>query len=412
MVASPRVGWIVLVGVGVLAGTGIGVVVGLARSNPEGPPASIPSGSVGGRGSLSGEAGWAWSLLSDELGAGRGFPFEGVAPGAMAAERPVRPGRPEALDLPGAGWQQGISETEDILEKEGIPEKEAVSAAAAEPTPPANGKLRIICFGAHPDDAEIRCGGMAALWAEQGHHVKFVSVTNGDIGHWAMAGGPLAQRRRAEVQQAAKILGITTEVLDIHDGELEPTLHNRKWITRLIRDWQADIVIGHRPYDYHPDHRYVGVLIQDSAFMVSVPFICPDTPPVKRNPVFLYSYDGFQRPVPFRVDIAVAIDSVIEKKIDALLTMESQFIEGGALGSADKTPQTPEQREAKRQQLRESFRRGSANLANRCREKLIELYGEEIGRKVQYAEALEICEYGRQPTREELRQLFPFFPKR
>ena len=241
-------------------------------------------------------------------------------------------------------------------------QNELVSASGGEPAPAADGKLRIICFGAHPYDAEIRCGGAAALRAAEGHHFKFVSVTNGDIGHWAMAGGPLAQRRTAEAQQAAKILGIHTEVLDIHDGELEPTLQNRKLITRLIRQWQADIVIGHRPYDYHPDHRYVGVLIQDSAFMVTVPFICPDSLPLKRNPVFLYSYDGFQRPVPFRADIVVAIDSVIDKKIDALLVMESQFIEGGALGSAETTPKTPEQREAKRQQVRESFRRRFADL--------------------------------------------------
>lgn len=289
--------------------------------------------------------------------------------------------------------------------------KKPVSEPLAESAQPEEPKLRIICFGAHPDDAEIRCGGVAALWAQQGHQVKFVSVTNGDIGHWAMAGGPLAQRRTAEVQQAAQILGITTQVLDIHDGELEPTLENRKRIIRLIRDWQADIVIGHRPYDYHPDHRYVGVLIQDAAFMVTVPFICPDTPPLKRNPVFLYSYDGFQRPVPFRADIVVAIDSVIDKKIEALLKMESQFIEGGALGSAASAPKTAEQREAKRQQVRESFRRRFANLANQYRDKLIELYGPEIGKKVQYAEAFEICEYGRQPSREEIRRLFPFFPK-
>jgi LmbE family N-acetylglucosaminyl deacetylase len=291
------------------------------------------------------------------------------------------------------------------------PEKELVSAATAETAPEGDGKLRIICFGAHPDDAEIRCGGVAALWAAEGHHVQFVSVTNGDIGHWAMAGGPLAQRRSAEVHQAAKILGITTEVLDIHDGELEPTLQNRKLITRLIRQWQADIVIGHRPYDYHPDHRYVGVLIQDSAFMVTVPFICPDSPPLKRNPVFLYSYDGFQRPVPFRADIVVAIDSVIDKKLDALAAIESQFIEGGALGSAETAPKTPEQREAKRQQVRDSFRRRFAELANRYRDKLVELYGEQMGRKVQYAEAFEICEYGRQPSKEELHRLFPFLPK-
>lgn len=283
--------------------------------------------------------------------------------------------------------------------------------AAAQPQAPAGGKtLRIIAFGAHPDDCEIRVGGTAALWAKKGHQVKFVSVTNGDIGHWAMAGGPLAQRRTEEVRQAAQILGITTQVLDIHDGELLPTLENRRLLTRLIREWDADIVIGHRPNDYHPDHRYVGVLMQDTAFMVTVPFWCPDVPPLKRNPVFLFMEDGFQRPTPFRADIVVAIDDVIEQKLDALLVIESQFVEGGALGSAEVAPKTDAEREARRRQVRDGFRARFARTADRFRDKLIELYGPEIGAKVRYAEAFEICEYGRQPSAEELRQLFPFFP--
>src|SRR5207249_9186606 len=176
---------------------------------------------------------------------------------------------------------------------------------------------------------------VALLWAAKGHHVKFVSVTNGDIGHWREAGGPLARRRKAEVDQAARILGITTQVLDIHDGELMPTLENRRTITRLIREWKADIVMSHRPNDYHPDHRYTGVLVQDSAYMVAVPFFCPDTPPLKSNPVFLFYPDSFQKPNPFQPDIAVAIDKVIDKKLDALDTLESQFFEGGALGSSE-----------------------------------------------------------------------------
>ena len=293
------------------------------------------------------------------------------------------------------------------------PTPSASVAAGAEKAPLEDGKLRIIEFGAHPDDCEIFAGGTAILWSEQGHHVKFVSVTNGDIGHWGSAGGPLAQRRAAEVQEAARILGITTtEVLDIHDGELEPTLENRRTITRLIRGWNADIVIGHRPNDYHPDHRYVGVLMQDSAFMVSVPFFCPDAPPLRKNPVFLYSYDNFQRPNPFRPDVVVAIDSVLDRKLDALVAIDSQFVEGGCLGNATMVPTTPAERQSRCQQVRESFTKRFADIADRCREKLIELYGEQDGKQVRCAEAFEICEYGRQPTKEELRQLFPLVPQK
>jgi LmbE family N-acetylglucosaminyl deacetylase len=271
------------------------------------------------------------------------------------------------------------------------------------------GKLRIVVFGAHPDDAEIRAGGTAALWASRGHQVQLVSVTNGDIGHYAMERPALAMRRLAEAQAASKILGTTARVLDIHDGELEPTLANRRTITRVIREWKADIVIAHRPNDYHPDHRYVGVLVQDSAYMVTVPKFCPETPHLRNNPVFLYSEDGFERPNPFRADIVVAIDEVIDKKVEALMTMESQFVEGGANGSE---PKDAAEREARRQRGFAGFKARAAATADRHRKKLLELYGEEAGAKVRYAEAFEICEYGRRPSAEEIRRLFPFFPNR
>lgn len=292
------------------------------------------------------------------------------------------------------------------------PAGDARTTFAGQPVRPDDGKLGIIEFGAHPDDCEIRAGGVAAMWSDLGHHVKFVSVTNGDIGHWGMAGGALAKRRNAEAQAAAKVLGTTTQLLDIHDGELMPTLENRKIMTRLIRQWNADVVIGHRPADYHPDHRYTGVLMQDCAYMVGVPFLCPDTPHLKKNPVFLYSYDRFQRPNPFRPDIVVAIDEVVERKIDALAKMESQFIEGGCGGNPSRVPKNDAEREAAHRRLRTRFRARFASIADRFRDRLIELYGEEKGKQVRYAEAFEICEYGRQPSADQLRRLFPFLPEK
>jgi LmbE family N-acetylglucosaminyl deacetylase len=293
----------------------------------------------------------------------------------------------------------------------------AVAVAAAQkpiarpPVPPDDGKLRIICFGAHPDDCELQAGGTAALWAAQGHHVKLVSVTNGDIGHWRDAGGPLARRRKDEVERAGRLLGVTNEVLDIHDGELMPTLENRRTITRLIREWKADIVMSHRPNDYHPDHRYTGVLVQDAAFMVAVPFFCPDVPPLKVNPVFLFYPDRFEKPNLFQPDVAVSIDSVIDRKLDALALMESQFYEGGALGSADLIPSEPSKQQERRQAVRAGHASRFQSIAQRFRTKLIEWYGKEKGERVQHAEAFEICEYGRRPTRAELAKLFPFFDK-
>jgi len=287
-------------------------------------------------------------------------------------------------------------------------------ASAQDTESTAKEPLRIIVFGAHPDDAEYKAGGSAALWSKAGHAVKLVSVTNGDIGHWEMSGGQLAKRRTRESALVAQRLGVESQVLDNHDGELLPTLENRRTITRLIRDWKADIVICHRPWDYHPDHRYVGILVQDAAYMVAVPFFCPDSPPLDKNPVFLYSSDGFQKPYAFKADIAVAIDDVFEQKVDALMALVSQTFEGGALGSAEIMAANPpeDKPEARREWLRKRWHGRQSAEADRFRESLVKWYGDEAAKEVKYAETFEICEFGRQPTDDEIRELFPSLPKK
>src|SRR5215468_1035005 len=190
-----------------------------------------------------------------------------------------------------------------------------------------NQPVRVIAFGAHPDDCDLGAGGLAAKYAALGHKVRFVSLTNGDVGHQSQHGEELAKRRRAEAQEAGRRVGIEYEVLDNHDGKLLPTLEVREQVIREIRQWKADIVIAPRPNDYHPDHRYTGVLVQDASYMVIVPSLVADTPPLARNPVFLYYSDRFTRPQPFRADIVVSIDDVFEKKISMLDAHVSQFYE-------------------------------------------------------------------------------------
>src|SRR5438034_657500 len=193
--------------------------------------------------------------------------------------------------------------------------------------PSTDGKLNIIAFGAHPDDCDQRAGGTAAKYAALGHRVRFVAVTNGDAGHQTEGGGALAARRRAEAREAGRRIGIEYIVLDNHDGELLPSLNAREQIIRQMRQWKADLVLAPRPNDYHPDHRYTGVLVNDAAYMVVVPNVAPDTPPLRKNPVFLYFEDNFQKPQPFRPDVAISIDDVFSKKIDALDSHRSQFYE-------------------------------------------------------------------------------------
>ena len=267
-------------------------------------------------------------------------------------------------------------------------------------------KIRVIAFGAHPDDAEIRAGGVAAKFAAKGHLVKMVSVTNGDAGHCEQGGGALAKRRRAEAQEAARKLGIAEyEVLDNHDGELLPTLEVRKQIIRLIRQWNADIVLSPRPYDYHPDHRYTSILVQDAAFMVLIPMVVTDAPPLRRNPVFLYYEDGFRKPQPFSPDIAISVDDVWQKKLDAFEAEPSQFYEAQpkCWGGGIEVPTDP----AERRKWLEKRRGAGPEPA--VRQALAKWYGPEKAKAVRQAEAFELCEYGRRASEAELKKLFPFF---
>lgn len=267
--------------------------------------------------------------------------------------------------------------------------------------------LRILMIGAHPDDCDIKSGGTAALFAKMGHEVKFLSITNGDAGHMEMGGGMLAKRRYAETQEVAKRLGIQYNVLDNHDGELLPTLEIRLDVIRKIREWGADVVISHRPNDYHPDHRYTGVLVQDAAFMVGVPNIAADTPPLRKNPVFLYYQDNFQKPNTFSPDIVIDITSVIDQKIYALDAHTSQFYEW-LPWIGNETDVIPEGKEERISWLKSKRALAPNPIVQKALE---EWYGTEKAAQVKFAEAFEICEYGSRPSREDILRLFPMMIK-
>ena len=266
--------------------------------------------------------------------------------------------------------------------------------------------INVIVFGAHPDDCDMDAGGTAILFASMGHRVKFVSLTNGDAGHYELGGEELAAIRLAEAKEAGRRFGVEYTVLENPDGKLMPTYENRLQVIREIRRWEADIVIAPRPNDYHPDHRYTGILVQDAAYMVIVPDIAPETPALSRNPVFLYSEDRFQKPSPFEPDIAVAIDAVFEQKIFATAAHESQFFDWlpWTSGNLDMVPEG----EAARLEMLAQWRPFAPDEATRAC--LRKWYGEGAD-QIQHAEGFEICEYGKQPNEEEIKNLFPMLGK-
>lgn len=278
---------------------------------------------------------------------------------------------------------------------------------AKKPRKPAK-KLRILIIGAHPDDCEIKAGGVAALWSAKGHTVQLVSATNGATGHHAIGGVELVRRRTAEARSAARALGCKSLILDLPNGEMEPSIAMRRVFLKLIREFQPDLILTHRPNDYHPDHRYTSQLVQDSAYIVTVPNNLPTVPALRYNPAIAYLSDGFRKPIPFQPDIAVGIDAVLDKKIDAIHRHTSQMYEW-LPWNVQEEDKVPADEKGRRAWTYERRVKADAACAEANRDLLKKLYGAKRGAQFQHAEAFELCEYGARPGPERLRELFPFF---
>jgi len=271
-------------------------------------------------------------------------------------------------------------------------------------------QLRVLVFGAHPDDCDFKCGGLSLKLTDLGHVVKFVACTNGCTGHFKQGGLQVARRRYEEAQASAAIAKLDEyQVLDNHSGELEPSVTNRKTIIRLMREFRPDVIITHRPNDYHPDHRCTSQLVQDASYIITVPNMLPLTEALSHQPVICYMSDPFKKPAPFSPDILVPIDGVVERKAKMIHCHTSQVYEWMPFnrGASDEVPSDDE---ARFRWLRDTYlpSRWDWNLADEYRERLVCLCG-EAGQMVKYAEAFEICEYGQslKGDRESISQYFP-----
>jgi LmbE family N-acetylglucosaminyl deacetylase len=267
--------------------------------------------------------------------------------------------------------------------------------------------LRLLVIGAHPDDAEYKAGGLAALYRSLGHDVRFVSVTNGAAGHHLTSGPDLTRRRRAEAQAAAATIGLVSEVWEHEDGCLEASLARRQQVIGLIRSYRPDLVLTHRPNDYHPDHRATSLLVQDAAYLLTVPAVCPDVAALPRDPVIAYMSDEFTRPYPFDPSVIVDVGPVWHAKIALLHEHKSQFYEWLPFngGYASDVPLTDE---ARRDWLSGRVAANAERLAERFRGLVLEQSGAERGPGARLVEAFEACEYGAPLDEAARSRLFPF----
>lgn len=281
--------------------------------------------------------------------------------------------------------------------------------------------MKILMIGAHQDDNEFRCGGIAYKYVQKGHDVRFLSMCNGCGGHHVMTPEETTKTRAKESAAVAKLLGVTYDVWDIDDCTLVADLETRRRLIRYIRNYAPDVIIAHRPNDYHADHRASGQLIQDASYMLIVPHECPDAPAMKKMPLILYNEDKFDNPT-FRGDIVIDVDDVVDIKMQIAHLNVCQVYEWLPYtnGYLDEVPETDEERfewlkgmDITADTTDEEVMAASrgylvrfAKTAARFRKELIEKYGNERGCKVRFAEAFEICAYGSPLTDELNRELF------
>lgn len=270
-------------------------------------------------------------------------------------------------------------------------------------------QLSLLVVGAHPDDCSIKAGGIAAKYVDAGHHVTFLSVTDGRAGHHTMEPEELATRRYGETQQVADTLGVDYTVFDIPDGELTTAIEYRERLIRFIRERDPDLILGPRPNDYHPDHRATGTLLIDAAYLLIVPHVCPDTPALTDVPVFGYVQDGFAKPAPFEPNVVLDVSDVEGKKLAALDCHESQVYEWlpYTWGCLDAVPDSTDARREwlATEGLSYFNANGSTNVANRFRGALEERYG-SVATQITHAEAVEFSEFGAEPDETVIDRLF------
>lgn len=267
--------------------------------------------------------------------------------------------------------------------------------------------LRLLILGAHPDDAEYHAGGLATIYRHLGHTVRMVSMTNGQAGHFERPPEQLAVLRRAEAAAAGAVIGAEYVTWDIPDGELMPDLETRHRVIREIRCFAPDLVLTHRPYDYHPDHRAAGQAVQDATYLVTVPNVLRDDPPaLRRDPVVAYMPDLFTKPCPLDVDIVLDITDQIDTIVRMLACHQTQVFEWLAFqeGRIQQVPADPQPR---LQWLRAWFRQHSLPRADRFRNELIDAFGERRGRAIEFCEVYELSEYAASANLSTRQRLFP-----
>jgi len=265
-------------------------------------------------------------------------------------------------------------------------------------------KLNVLVIFAHPDEGEIYAGGISSIYSKMGHNVKFLSLTNGDAGHWSMDPESLAKRRYKEAMDAKRILGLSDyEVLEYHDGKLKNSIEIQEVVAERIEQWKADLVILFYPITTeaggHNDNMQAGVIVQDAARRIKMETL----------PAFLYMRDYFTTSFSHIPDIAINIEDVWETKLLAMKAHESQVVEANP--HADGILEEVLGSKIKRQEYLFYNSYPYSRVTPDIKLALLKWYGRDNSECIKWAEAFEFAGFGRQINNKAISELFPMLPE-
>ena len=166
--------------------------------------------------------------------------------------------------------------------------------------------MRVMAFGAHPDDIEFMCAGTLAKYSSEGHKVAIAISTNGEVGSPVLDKAEIATIRKEEAEKSAKLIDADFYWLNYPDEFLFNNEKSRLHFIEIIRQFRPDIILcTDKDCDYHPDHTTTGQILWDIHVMATVPNIKTETPPCEKIPelVFMDTVTGVNFQPEFYVDI-------------------------------------------------------------------------------------------------------------